>query len=299
MKHLLVFCLLICACAAKAQDLVVTQDGDSLNGKIIRSTQQSLYFDYKEDGVVKNVVFPVSEIKTVKYNYYAGSTGSVYTVEKSGNGRKKFIYDSNARKFKIGVDYNFAKLIYKSDPNQNEVARDYEKKFKTGSAFTANVMFTISESSSIGLYLSRFKTSEELNNVLIGFPDGSTARGKVSDDVRQTFVGATYASSFRYSKKCHLYLHAGIGYLDYLNEFTYIADFTLEGGTVALLLDLELELFAGEGFAYYFHCSVMRGSLKEVDLTDPSNRTQVIKFDKENRLPVSTLNLGIGINIFK
>jgi len=57
----------------QAQDLIVTNSGDSINCKIIETTKDYVYFTFKHDTEIRNTLLPVNQITSQQKNYFSVS----------------------------------------------------------------------------------------------------------------------------------------------------------------------------------------------------------------------------------
>ena len=56
MKNTILFLLTLCVNIAIAQDLIVTQEGDTINAKITKVKLEMIYFTFKHDEEIRNTM---------------------------------------------------------------------------------------------------------------------------------------------------------------------------------------------------------------------------------------------------
>ena len=56
---------------AHSQDLVITNEGDSMNCKITKVKNDYVYFTFKQQEEIRRTLLPTTSIKKYEYNYYA------------------------------------------------------------------------------------------------------------------------------------------------------------------------------------------------------------------------------------
>jgi len=77
MKSILGLILLIfIANSVYSQDLIVTNDGDSVNCKITKVETDNIYFTFKHNDEIRNTLLPISNVKIHQFNFYQTSAVS-------------------------------------------------------------------------------------------------------------------------------------------------------------------------------------------------------------------------------
>jgi hypothetical protein len=56
-----------------AQDLIVTNEGDSLNCKITKIKSENVFFTFKYKDEIRNTLLPINQVKYHQYNYFQQS----------------------------------------------------------------------------------------------------------------------------------------------------------------------------------------------------------------------------------
>ena len=95
MKKIFVFGISLFAiiCNLQAQDLIVTNNGDSINCKITNITKEYVHFTFKYKEEIRNTLLPVDQIATQQKKYFS-------VAEVPANYTLKNIYPH----FRIAID---------------------------------------------------------------------------------------------------------------------------------------------------------------------------------------------------
>src|SRR5690606_33726394 len=65
--------LLISSLSLQAQDLIITNEGDSINCKITKVTSRNVYFTFIHNSEVRETLLPLDKVKLQHPNYYKHS----------------------------------------------------------------------------------------------------------------------------------------------------------------------------------------------------------------------------------
>lgn len=110
-----------------AQDLIVTNKGDSLNCKITLRMSGNIHFKFRNNGNTLNSTLPKAEVKTYKYGYYSQN------VDDGSPKDLVLVQDGDSIRCKI-VTIKYNNLYYTIDTNSstttNTIPLDQVKKYK-------------------------------------------------------------------------------------------------------------------------------------------------------------------------
>lgn len=73
MKNTILFLLTLCVNIAIAQDLIVTQQGDTINAKITKVKLEMIYFTFKHDEEIRNTMLQLTTVKTHQQGFFETS----------------------------------------------------------------------------------------------------------------------------------------------------------------------------------------------------------------------------------
>ena len=122
--------LIISSMNLKAQDLIVTTSGDSLNCKITKQGDGFVYFRYLKENQVKATLLAVNKISSIKQAYYDAPA-----IPKNLAALRNQDYSKWRYGFHAGYSYRTAKI---SDQLPADY-REYVTKLKSGFVAGADV----------------------------------------------------------------------------------------------------------------------------------------------------------------
>jgi hypothetical protein len=280
----LIFFLPLCA---KAQDLIVTAKGDSINCKITDIKPDFIHFTFKYENEIRNTLLPVSEIRTYKKNYYAIAAVPPGKVKSVGGDYYHWRISGHG-----GWSYMTAKIS--SDVPAD--FRNYVKELKSGYHFGADASYFVSPSIGIGIEYSAFKTSNELDNIWTQDTVTHLVRsGVMRDDITIQFAGPALMTRFGGSKKkTQVIMDFAIGWMGYHNNAKLIDKYTITGNTAGLLLGLIVDVKLSDELSLPLAFHMISGSMSEYTISNGVNST-TIKLEQGHYDSISRLDLSIGL----
>lgn len=272
-----------------SQDLIVTNEGDSLNCRITKIKTDNIYFTFKHKDEIRSTLLPLNQVKFHQYNYY--QTSVVPADKVVGNE----IYPHFRAAINGGWSYRVAKL---ADNIPSDFER-YMKDLKSGYHYGLDLSYYFSEQLGIGLKYYVYKSKNSIDDIYVTRPDGSTQNGKMSDDISIDFIGPFFSTRLlNATKKNSLILNLGIGYMGYKDKTVLITDYTIKGNTLGLCWDIGYDIGISENLAIGFQFSYMIGTLTKYELFD-GTKTETIKLEKDNYESLSRIDLSIGLRFNK
>ncbi len=272
-----------------AQDLIVTSEGDSLNCKITKIRADNMYFTFKHKDEIRSTLLPLGQVRFHQYNYYQVS--EVPADKVLGNE----IYPHFRAAITGGWSYRVAKLA-KNIPSDFE---QYIKDLKSGYQYGLDLSYYFSEQLGFGFKYCNYRSKNEIDNVNVTLPDGSSQYGKMSDDISINFIGPFFSTRLlNADKKNSLLMNLGIGYMGYKDKAVLISDFLIKSNTLGLCWDIGYDIGLSENFAIGFQFSYMIGTLTQYKLSDGVN-TQTVKLEKGNFESLSRIDFSVGLRFNK
>jgi hypothetical protein len=289
-KHFFVIIsVMIFSISIQAQDLIVTNEGDSLNCKISKIKGDNMYFTFKYKDEIRSTLLPLVQVKFHQYNYYQISEVPADNVV--GNE----IYPHIRVAINGGWSYRVAKLA----DNIPSDFKQYMKGLKSGYHYGLDLSYFFSEQLGFGLKYYNYKSKDEINNVYVTPPGGPTQYGKMSDNISINFIGPIFSTRLLNADKKNSFLfNLGIGYMGYKDKAVLISDYTLKGNTLGLCWDIGYDIGLSENFAIGFQFSYMIGTLTQYKFSDGVN-TETIKLVNDNYESLSRIDLSIGLRFNK
>jgi hypothetical protein len=272
-----------------SQDLVVTSEGDSLNCKITKIKGNSIYFTFKHKDEIRSTLLPLDQVKYHQYNFYQ------IAIVPANKIISNEIYPHFRVAINGGLSYRTAKLA-------DNIPSDFEKyvkELKSGYHIGLDLSYYFSEQLGIGIKYSVYKSKNEIDNVSVTRPDGSTQYGKMSDNISINFIGPFISTRLlNGNKKNSFLMNLGIGYLGYTDNTLLITDYTIKGSTVGLCWDIGYDIGISKNLAIGFQLSYMIGTLTQYDISDGTT-TKTVKLEKNNYESLSRIDLSIGLRFNK
>lgn len=269
-----------------AQDLIVTDKGDSLNCKITKTKGEYIHFMYMYETEVRSTLLPNYRVIAYKMNYYLQPELPVDIARRS----------SSYPKFRVNLSGGYSHLIARISDNVPPFLRDYMKNLKSGYHFGADASFFISESIGFGLKYSMFKTRNEIGNVI--FRDLATNTNKIGtikDDITQHYFGPAFCTRFySTSKNVAFLMSISMGYIDYTNNATQLENFTMTGNSLGMVFDFGADFMLAKNLALGVGLGCTLGTISSFRVSDGTT-TITIKLDAENSENISRIDLGIGL----
>lgn len=273
----------------QAQDLIITNEGDSLNCKITKIKTDNIYFTFKHKEEIRSTLLPISQVNYYQYNFFQIS--EVPSDKVGGNE----IYPHFRAGFNGGWSYRVAKLA-ESIPSDFE---QYMKDLKSGYHYGLDLLYYFSEQLGFGFKYNVYRSKNNIDNVYVSRPDGSTQFGKMSDDISINFIGPFFSTRLLNANKENSFLfNLGIGYMGYMDKTVLITDYTIKGNTLGLCWDIGYDIGISKSMAIGFQLSYLIGTLTKYELNDGIN-TETIKLEKDNYENLSRIDLSIGLRFSK
>jgi len=290
MKVLLVLAALIFVTnSIFSQDLIVTNDGDSINCKITKVKTENIYFTFKHKDEIRSTLLPVSNIKTHQFDYYQTSEVPKEKVS-AYQDYQHFRFSINA-----GYSYQIAKVA-ESVPSD---FKDYVNELKSGYHFGGDLIYYFTEPLGFGIKYYIFKSSNSADNIYRQDINGSTTYGKMSDDITISFIGPTFSTRLLSLDKSNaLILNLSLGYMGYSNDKVVIDSYKMTGSTMGLSFDIGYDIGLSENLSLGFQISLLNGTLFEYEWNDGST-TKTIDLKKEEYESLRRIDFSVGLRFSK
>jgi hypothetical protein len=284
-KLFVILALILIAGSLFSQDLIVTNEGDSINCKITKVNLDNIYFTFMHKMEVRNTLLPKSGIKTHKFDFYQSSEVPKDRVAGIQN-YKKFRLALNG-----GYSYQTAKVA-ESVPSD---FKDYINELKSGYHLGVDATYFFSETLGFGLKYSRFLTSNSINNIYVTDEEGFTRTGKMSDDLTISFFGPTFSSRLLNHDKTNAFLMSvAIGYLSYSNDKVIIDNFKMTSNTMGLSIDMGYDIGLSENLSLGVQISYLMATLTQFELDDGHTK-QTIELEEGEYEGLNRIDLSVGL----
>ncbi len=287
-KLIIIILLIIVMLPGIAQDLIVTNEADSINCKITKIEDENIYFTFKYENEFRNTLIPKSKVKTYKTNYY-----------KVAIPETKLLNYSRYPKLRISADAGLTFLTAKvSDEIPSDLSSHYEG-LKSGQQFSGDLIYYFSEYTGIGFRFSQFSTKNTTDNVYIIYEDGSTKSGKLIDDIHVNYYSLIYSYRFfSQNNPASTLLNFTLGYQEYINNATIVDEYNIKGETLGLGMEIGFDINMSKNVLLGFKLGYTMGAIKEVEMSGNTG-TKTITMEEGEYEGLSRVDFSIGLRFSK
>lgn len=286
MKRLLILFLLACSShALLSQDLIVTNENDTINCRITKIKGDNIYFTFKHKEEIRNTLLPKSKVKFHQYDYYQSSE-----VPES-----EVVGYQNYPKLRIAFNGGFSQQTAKISSRVPAVFRDYIRELKSGSHYGGDMIYYVTEPMGFGFKYFVYNTSNSLDNIFLEDINGNRRYGRLSDDLTVTFIGPTFSSRLLNKNKSNAFIaNFAIGYMGYDNDIEVVDPYNMSGSTVGLAFELGYDIGISDNLALGIQVSYLSGALFEYDLSDGTTTTKV-ELEQGQYESLNRIDFSIGL----
>jgi len=290
MKNIFIIALLVfISNSIYSQDLIVTNEGDSINCKITKVKADNIYFTFKYKDEIRSTLLPMTGVKIHQFDYYQNSEvpeGKVLGYE-------------NYQHFRLAVIGGYSYLTAKVGESVPGDFKDYIKELKSGYHLGGDLTYFFTEPLGFGIKYYLFKSSNSLDNIYREDSDGNRTYGKMSDDLTISFIGPTFSTRLlNHNKNKAFIMNVSLGYMGYSNDKIIIDKYKMTGSTVGLSFDIGYDFALSENLSLGFHISSLTGTLFEYVWND-GGRTETIKLEKGEYESLNRIDFSIGLRFGK
>ena len=283
-KLILTILITLTFISSNAQDLIITNSGDSISCKITKVKAQYIYFAYMEENEIKSTLIPTTEV--AKYLKDVDNINVISSNDIPGN---------DFTKWRLALGFGYGYRIAKISDNFSSELTDYTKKIKSGYIINAegSVFFDINWG--MGLKYSYYNSKNSQDDVYLDFPDGNAGRYDISDDISIHHIGPSlhYRTTSLNNKSSFIFT-VSVGYLGYKNLSKINQYFTMTGKTLGSSLGINYDHIFSQNFALGLELSLLTGILSKITVDD-GIRQQEIEYEEGQYDNLSRIELTIGL----
>lgn len=269
-----------------SQDLIVKPDGDSINCRINKISKSMIYFSYRDGWNLHDTALPLAEIKSFKEDFYE---------------RSEVPYDWNR-----GIEDFKAFQVYVNGGAGFEVARlpefvpddlrSYYQDLRSGYYISAGFSYFPDETFGVGMKVSRFMTSNRIDNYTFKNSDGSHSNGILSDRLSISFIGPSISTTKVYLNGNSVFTSVYAGYINYIDDQVAITRSKLNGETFGIGIEGGFEVSVNDNLMLSFQASLFNGSLRKYQVTQ-GKITKTVYLEKGEYESLLRIDLAAGIII--
>ncbi len=290
MKKLLVLlAAVILSTPAFSQDLIVTNEGDSINCKITKVKADNIYFTFKHTDEIRSTLLPVSNIQYHQFDYY----------EQGQVPKNKIVGYINYQRFRIAVNGGYSYNPAKIGSNVPSDFKDYVKDLRSGYHFGGDVTYFFAEQLGFGFKYYLFKATNSLDNIYVDDMDGNRSYGKMSDDITVSLIGPSFSVRFLNHDKSNAFLMSmSMGYMGYTNNKVVVDRYKMTGSSFGTSLDLGYDIGLSESTSLGFQLSLISGYLRKYYLDDGRTK-KTVELEKGEYESLYRIDLSVGLRFGK
>ena len=275
--------------AVFSQDLIVTDEGDSINCKITKVKAENIYFTFKHKDEIRNTLLPMSKVKEYQFDFYKINEVPTGHVVREGN----------YQHFRIALNGGYSYQTAKIAENVPADFKDYVKKLKSGYHFGGDITYYFTEPLGVGIKYYLFKSSNSLDNIYIEDGEGNRTQGKMSDDLTITYIGPAFSTRIlNHDKSNAFFMNVSLGYMGYSNNKVLIDNYKMTGSTLGLAFDLGYDIGLSKNISVGFQISMISGTLFNYNWNDGTTK-QTIKLEKDEYESLNRIDFSVGLRFSK
>ena len=290
MRNILTLVLLIFAAnSIYSQDLIVTNDGDSINCKITKVKPDNIYFTFKHKDEIRSTLLQISNVKYHQIDFYQTSEVP----------KEKIVNYQNYRHYRIAISGGYSYHTARIAENIPNDLKNYAKELKSGYHFGGDISYYFTEPLSFGFKYFLFKSSNSLDNIYLEDTDGFRRYGRMSDDLTISYIGPTFSTRLlNHNKRNALLMSISLGYMRYSNDKIIIDRYKIIGNTMGFAVDVGYDIGLSDNLALGFQISLISGSLFNYDLSDGTT-TKTVDLKKDEYENLNRIDFSVGLRFNK
>lgn len=296
---------ILCGDSLRAQDLIVTIQGDSLNVKIQKETDQFLYYrtvkSKKGDFVISR-----KEVSDFKFNFFLAEGEQGHTTQPDEE--PKSVFTQKRDRFQLWGNGGGAYYLAFTD-QEDEAIKDYYNKLRWGYSFGLGANFFFTNRFGVGASFEQSAFSNTFDGtvgVTFTLPSGMDTLliGSLSDDITLRHIGVNFLMRFPFERTgSAIQLSFGLGYNTFENKASVVKGFEYEGNSIGLSINGEYQIALGGGLFLPIKLGLTNVSFVNMKVTtSPDMPPELAEFitrefenDEENPQSGSRIALTLGL----
>lgn len=275
----------------QAQDLIVTNDGDSINCKITKTTKDYVHFVFKYNDEIRNTLLPVDQITARQKDYFPESELPANYKNKDTFPHFRFAVDG-------GWQYRTAKLASGMDAEWQE----HYKKLRSGFHYDIQTAYFFTEMMGVELMFSQQLFGHKFGNVTLTDENGSyIGSGRLKEKLAFNYYGANYLLRLFDSQKKNCWIFAiGLGYMGYTDRslFDSVETLKITASTLGSNMSIGYDVGLSNDLALGFKVSLIGGSFRNYKQTVSGITTNETMPDTTSE-GLGTIQLSVGLRFNK
>jgi len=286
LKYLIVFSLVVLSSKSLcAQDLIVTIFNDSIHCRVESTTDTFIYYRTKKTKRNNQEIISRKEVVELIYNF-----------------EQENIPPSKLREylpFHVYGTVTGSRLLSEIPRDLPNEFSDYLNELKWGIGYSVGANYMLNEAIGVGAIF----TQTEYNNSIDVMQVGTNVTGKLSDEIRLSYLGLcfVYSSAALSKSQTFFQLNLGFGYQWYVNEAQTIYPFRVNGNSFGGHLMGGANLSLGSGIYVPLQLGLKGVSVQNVDVNFPEELPdqfrEGISIDVMNNDPVMLMRIELSVGL--
>lgn len=269
-----------------SQDLIVTNEGDSLNCIITKEKKGIIYFSYIEEGETMSTLIEQSQTTSYVYDYFQNGI-----VDKD-----KIIDYDNFQHFRFlinsGYSYNQIKIEDNKPPAQQDYVRGLNHGFHIGGDFN----YYFAEQFGFGCKYIFTHTASKVNAAYFYDSGVWYYVDNLSQSISINYIGPSFiVRLLNNSGKLGLFMSISMGYMGYSNRniFNSISS-NINSSTVAAVSDIGYDFALSENISFGIQVSSINGTLTSYKQSFGSY-SEEHELNSDNKVKLNRFDISLGI----
>jgi len=272
-----------------SQDLIVRQNGDSIECKIDKLSNNYIYYFTIEKNKEKNNSIHTSDVKTYEFGYFTRHPEESKIRYNSQDIREPKDY----KWIQIGINGGMGKRTKDIKNTTPYPLDDYYKKLQKGLLLSADVTYFFNRNFGAGLKYSLLASSNKLENVSYTDSLGNANTGEIKDKMRISCISLFFTAKQEFDKNI-IYADIGIGQLMYYDDNYYLNNsFPRKGRAFGFIFDVGYDYLITKDFSIGARVSYQGGILKNLSIDGITSNLH-----KDHRINLSNLSLSLGLKFY-
>lgn len=277
--------LLVCVLSLRSQDLIVTNNGDSMRCVITAVGPYRLAYTRTTAMGKERGKIALKDVASYKREGYF----SVVVGEQGGKDRSASPA-GNKWTFAVGGGWNYR--ISRLAENLTTEEKDYVNGLRQGWFADASLHMALDDHWAVGFMYDASFGSRNSRSISIRLPDSSIVSGTMADDVRIRWVGVNVWHRSEWFGRYRLNSSIGFGPVFYRNYAKLIDEYEINGIDLATRFGLGVDYRLSDAFSIGVELGFLSGSVTDFTMEKGSS-TYVFGFRETSGEGVHRLDAGI------
>ena len=285
-KFVLIFIALLGMNVSNAQDLIVSQNGDSIHCKITKVKSDFIYFLFKNKGRYESTVIATSKVLNYKRDHRPG-----YKIPKDSlPGYENF------PRHVIGINTGLSYDPIRFREGQSIGPDDFVNDLRNGFHFEANYSFYYQKGFGAGLRINYYETNASQNEVAGTNGAGNPISATLSNAISVFYIGPS--SSIRVlnnNGKNAFLISSSIGYMSYNEDYTYVEQRTTTVDGVGISVSLGYDFSLNRNLSLGIQIASNALMSKKIEINNGSGTLKRRLGDDERLFGGARLDFSLGL----